>query len=399
MSKSVLISGASIAGPSLAYWLARYGYDVTVVERAEAIRPGGQAVDFRGEVHLRVLEKMGVLDEIRRRQTHGGALDLIDAEGRTRVALPDSFTGGDVEIHRGDLAELLYELTRDSARYVFGDSIASMTETADGVHVTFERGAPRTFDLVVGADGLHSNVRRLAFGDESRFVRDSGYHVAIFEAPNRLGIGTGKLYSEVGRGVSVYPTRGGTGANVMCVFADDELEPHRRDQEAQKRALAERFAGMGWHAGALMRDMWEAPYFYCDSISIVRMDAWTKGRVALLGDAGYGATCGGMGTGLAVVCAYVLAGELAAADGDHRAAFPAYEERIKKFTTACQRVAGGVGPFFAPKNERALRRRTTVYRLLTAGPFIKLLDKLTTQAATAIKLREYPEPGRAPHAV
>ncbi|WP_339155820.1 FAD-dependent monooxygenase [Actinomadura luteofluorescens] len=398
MSKSVLISGASIAGPSLAYWLARYGYDVTVVERAEAIRPGGQAVDFRGEVHMRVLEKMGVLDEIRLRRTDAGPLDLIDAAGRTRVSLPDSFTGGDVEIHRGDLAELLYELTRDSAHYVFGDSITSMTETADGVHVTFERGAPRTFDLVVGADGLHSNVRRLAFGEEGQFVRDSGYHVAIFEAPNRLGVGTGKLYSEVGRGVSVYPTRGGTGANVMCVFADHDLKPARRDQDAQKRALAERFAGMGWHTGSLMEDVWDAPYFYCDSISMVRMDSWTKGRVALLGDAGYGATCGGMGTGLAVVCAYVLAGELAAAGGDHRAAFAAYEKSIKKFTTACQRVAGGAGPFFAPKSERALRRRATVYRLLTAGPFIKILNKLTTQAATAIKLKEYPEPSSTPHA-
>ncbi|MGI5324435.1 FAD-dependent monooxygenase [Actinomadura nitritigenes] len=395
MTMNVLISGASIAGPSLAYWLSRQGHRVTVVERAPGIRPGGQAVDFRGEVHLSVLEKMGVLDEIRRRQTHGGALDLVDAEGRVQVSLPDSFTGGDVEIHRGDLAEILYTLTRDRVEYVFGDSIAAMADSGARVHVTFEHAAPRVFDLVIGADGLHSNVRRLAFGDESRYVEDSGHHVAIFEAPNRLGLDTGKLYSEVGRGVSVYPTRGGAGANVMCVFTDDRLRPHHRDVDGQKRALADRFHGMGWHTGTLLQDMWDAPYFYCDSISVVRMDSWTKGRVALLGDAGYGATCGGMGTGLAVVCAYVLAGELAAAGGDHRAAFAAYEKRIRKFTTACQRVAGGAGSFFAPKSAGALRRRATLYKLLTRGPLTKVLDKLATQAATAIKLKDYPEPALA----
>ncbi|GAA0245127.1 FAD-dependent monooxygenase [Actinomadura nitritigenes] len=395
MTMNVLISGASIAGPSLAYWLSRQGHRVTVVERAPGIRPGGQAVDFRGEVHLSVLRKMGVLEEIQRRQTHGGALDLVDAEGRVQVSLPDSFTGGDVEIHRGDLAEILYTLTRDRVEYVFGDSIAALADTGDRVHVTFEHAAPRVFDLVIGADGLHSNVRRLAFGEESRYVKDSGHHVAIFEAPNRLGLDTGKLYSEVGRGVSVYPTRGGAGANVMCVFTDDRLRPHHRDVDGRKRALADRFQGMGWHTGTLLQDMWNAPYFYCDSISIVRMDSWTKGRVALLGDAGYGATCGGMGTGLAVVCAYVLAGELAAAGGDHRAAFAAYEKGIKKFTTACQRVAGGAGSFFAPKSAGSLRRRVALYKLLTRGPLAKVLDKLATQAATAIKLKDYPEPPRA----
>ncbi|WP_067483681.1 FAD-dependent monooxygenase [Actinomadura hibisca] len=386
----VLISGASIAGPALAYWLTRHGFEVTVVERASGIREGGQAVDFRGEVHLTVLERMGVLDEIRAHQTHGGALDLIDADGRTMVGLPAWFTGGEVEIQRGDLARILYERTRDRAEYVFDDSIASLTETGDGVRVTFERGAPRTFDLVVGADGLHSNVRRLAFGEESRFVRDTGHHVAIFDAPNRLGLsGATRVYSEVGRGVSVAPLDGDAKANVMCVFAGDRPAVHHRDTEGQKRVLAEAMAGMGWHADELLRDLADTPYFYMDSVSVVRMDSWTKGRVALLGDAGYGATFGGMGTGLAVVCAYVLAGELAAARGDHAAAFAAYEREIKKFVTACQRVAGGAGPFFAPKSARALRNRTRTYKVLTAGPLLRVLDKLANKAATSIDLKDY----------
>ncbi|MFC5185865.1 FAD-dependent monooxygenase [Actinomadura harenae] len=394
----VLISGASIAGPSLAFWLTRYGHEVTVVERASGIRPGGQAVDFRGHVHMDVLTKMGVLDEIRAHQTQNGPLHLIDGDGGDLVVLPDSFTGGQVEIQRGDLARILYERTKDAARYVFDDSITSLRETGDGVHASFERSAPEWFDLVIGADGLHSNVRRLTFGDEARFVRDSGYNVAIFNAPNRLRLERDALlYSEPGRGLSVYPLDGGTSANVMCVYAAGEGPGvDRRDLEGQKRLVAERFAGMGWHAADVLGDLANAPYFYHDSVSVVRMKTWTKGRIALLGDAGYGATCGGMGTGLAVVCAYVLAGELAAAGGDHRVAFPAYEDAIRKLTKACQQVAGGVGPFFAPRTARSLRRRTRIYKVLTAGPLLRILDKLTTKAATSIDLKEYPAPAGVP---
>ncbi|MFF7250539.1 FAD-dependent monooxygenase [Embleya sp. NPDC008237] len=394
MGMSVLISGASIAGPALAYWLHRYGYQVTVVERAPELRPGGQAVDFRGEVHMTVLRRMGILDEITRHRTDAGSLRLVDAAGGELVALPASFAGGEVEIQRGDLARILFELTEGDVEYVFDDSIASLTETADGVHVTFERAAPRWFDLVVGADGLHSNVRRLVFGEESRFVRESGYRVALFDAPDRLGAGPGSLiYSEPGRGLAVSPTRAGR-ANVMCVYTDAGAGPDRRDVEAQKRALAATYADMGWRAEELMADLAEADTFYTDSIGMVVMDSWSKGRVVLLGDAGYGATCGGMGTGLAIVCAYVLAGELAAADGDHRAAFAGYERAIGKFTRACRQVAGGVGPFFAPMTAGRIKRRTRIYRILTAGPFLRFLDKMTTKAATSITLAEYPVPAR-----
>ncbi|MET7299679.1 FAD-dependent monooxygenase [Embleya sp. NPDC005575] len=394
MGKNVLISGASIAGPALAYWLHRYGYEVTVVERAPELRPGGQAVDFRGEVHMTVLRRMGILDEIARHRTDAGRLRVVDAAGDDLVALPASFAGGEVEIQRGDLARILFDLTKDDVEYVFDDSIASLTETAAGVDVTFERAAPRSFDLVVGADGLHSNVRGLVFGEESRFVRESGYRVALFEAPERLGVGPDSmLYSEPGRGLAVFPTRAGR-ANVMCVYADAGAGADRRDVEAQKRAVAATYADLGWRTEELMADLAGADTFYADSIGMVVMDSWTKGRVALLGDAGYGATCGGMGTGLAIVCAYVLAGELAAADGDHRTAFAAYERAVGKFTKACRQVAGGVGGFFAPMTAGRIKRRTRIYRILTAGPFLRFLNKMTTKAATSITLVDYPVPAR-----
>lgn len=178
---TVLISGAGIAGPALAHWLSHATCAVTVVEKATTLRPGGQAVDFKGATHRTVLERMGILAEVRRRQTGGSDQTVIDANGDPLAVIPGEFTGGDIEIRRGDLAELLYERTAHACEYVFGDSITSLTETAGGVHVTFERGAPRTFDVVVGADGIHSNVRRLVFGPEADHVRFLGYYYALAE--------------------------------------------------------------------------------------------------------------------------------------------------------------------------------------------------------------------------
>src|SRR5947208_7424925 len=180
---NVLISGASIAGPTLAYWLARYGFRPTVVEIAPALRAGGNAVDFRGPTHLGLLERMGVLDDLRRVQTGGTAMRFVDARGRRLMELPATFAGGELEVLRGGLARVLYEHTRRTTEYLFGDSISGLTETPDGVHVTFASGATRVFDLVIGADGVHSGVQRLAFGPESRFVRHLGYYVATWPVP------------------------------------------------------------------------------------------------------------------------------------------------------------------------------------------------------------------------
>src|ERR1700761_5412634 len=182
-SRNILISGASIAGPALAYWLSRYGFDVTVVERALALRPGGQAVDFKGRTHRTVLERMGIWDEIQRRQTGKTDTVVLDAAGRQRAVMSGEFTGGDVEILRGDLAGIMYERTAANCEYRFGDSVTALTETADGVQVSFEHGPARTFDLVVGADGIHSRVRRLAFGPERDHVHHLGYYSCVDGAP------------------------------------------------------------------------------------------------------------------------------------------------------------------------------------------------------------------------
>src|SRR4029450_9393315 len=185
---TVLISGASVAGPALAHWLGRYGFRPTVVEIAPALRGGGRAVDFRGQTHLGVLERMGVLEDLRRVQTGGTVMRFVDERGRKLMELPADFAGGDLEVLRSDLSRVLYEHSRDTTEYLFGDTITAMTETPRGVEVSFPSGAPRPFDLVIGADGVHSNVRRLAFGPESRFISHLGYYVATWTLPNHLAL-------------------------------------------------------------------------------------------------------------------------------------------------------------------------------------------------------------------
>jgi 2-polyprenyl-6-methoxyphenol hydroxylase-like FAD-dependent oxidoreductase len=389
---TVLISGASVAGPALALNLLRYGARVTVVEKAPDLRAGGFAVDFRGHVHRRVLTEMGIWDEIHARQTHMGRQIVVDADGSPKVDLPSDMMSGDVEIFRGELARIMYERTRDRVEYVFGDSIATLTDTPDGVDVTFDHGPARRFDLVIGADGLHSHTRSLVFGDESRYLRFFDHYVAGFEVPNHLGLDrTGRVYSKPGRAIALGNYDGDPDrAGALLVFRSERLSYDRRDIAAQKRILAERFADMGWEGPNVLKALEAADDLYFDAIAQIHVDRLTQGRVALLGDAGYGATMGGMGTGVAVVGAYVLAGELALAGGDHRTAFAAYESRVRDFAKGCQKTSGNAGPFFAPATERRIRSRDRMYRLLASRPLAAFFKRLTEKSATNIKLAEYP---------
>ncbi|GAA4489139.1 FAD-dependent monooxygenase [Actinoallomurus oryzae] len=380
---TVLISGASIAGPALAYWLERHGCTVTVVEKAPALRPGGQAVDFKGPAHMTVLARMGILDEVRRRQTGGHDTDLIDADGRTRAVIPGAFTGGEIEISRGDLAALLYERTAGRCEYVFGDSITSLTETAGGVHVTFERGAPRTFDLVVGADGIHSNVRRLAFGPEADYVRFLGHYYALADIAAEGPAVRSVMYNEPGRMVSLW----GNKASAFFVFASERLEYDRWNPDQQKRLLTRAYEGARWKVPEIVAALSGASEFYLDSISRVEIDHYARGRVVLLGDAAYGNTLGGFGTGLAVVGAYVLAGELAAAGGDHRTAFRRYEEQLRGYAKVARK--GNAGPFLAPPTQARIAMRNQMFkRRLLLKSMLWTADRF----ASDIDLADYPAP-------
>ena len=385
----VLISGAGVAGPTLAWWLARYGAEVTVVEKAPALRESGFAVDFRGPTHLGVLDRMGLLDDLRAVQTNGTAMCSVDRDGREIFTLPAEFTGGAIEVYRRDLSRLLHEHSRDSCEYLFGDEITDLAEEPDGVRVTFASGRTGRYDLVVGADGLHSAVRRLAFGPESRFVRHLGYHIAGWTLPNEIGADrTARQYNEPGRMASVAADlRVGDRAGVMAVFTSGPATVHRYDLAEQKAFVTAALTGMGWQVPALLAGLADAgaDELYLDPIARVRVPQWTSGRIALLGDAAWGVTLGGMGVGTGVIGGYVLAGELAAAGGAPGPALAGYERRMRRFAGRWQRGANP-GRFLAPATRTGLRVRNALFANAAVR---RMLLSSTTALATDAGLPDY----------
>ncbi|MDT8911816.1 FAD-dependent monooxygenase [Amycolatopsis sp. PS_44_ISF1] len=389
MTRTVLVSGAGVAGPSAAYWLHRHGCSVTVVEAAAALRPGGQAVDFRGE-QVKLLGAMGIADEVRAHETAMGDQLVLDRAGRTAFTVPARFISGEVEVLRGDLARILHDRTRDYTEYVFGDRVTGLAETADGVRVTFRHGAPREFDLVVGADGVHSGVRAVAFGPETAFRRELGYHFAGFTAPNHLGLDhSGLVYSEPGRSAMVASNREPGTVSVGLFFRGDPRGYGRPDRRRQQELLAEVYAGSGWEIPRLMRAVPDAVDLYFDTVGQIRLDRWSSGRVVLLGDAAWCAGPGGSGTGLAMMGAQILAGELAAAGGDHETAFARYERRLRKPARVGHKNGAGSAGFLVPATPRAIGNRNRGYRMMTGPVSGKLLDHLGYRAANAVRYREY----------
>ena len=394
MTGKVLISGASIAGPALAYWLGRYGFQPTVVEQAPALRGGGQAVDFRGETHLTVLSRMGVLSALREIRTGGSPIRFVDERGRQLLHLPGDFAGGEIEVLRGDLARVLYEHSLPTTEYVFGDSITTLTETVSGVRVEFQHAPARDFDLVIGADGLHSQVRRLVFGAEEQFVHHLGYYAATWSLPNHLELTEGSVaFNAPGRFASIgVDHRDPSRAGAFVVFAAPRLDYDRRDLDQHKRLITTAFSGLGWEVPRLLDSLQAAPEVYFDSISRADVPSWSSGRIGLVGDAACGATIGGMGTGTAMVAAHVLAGELVSSGGDHRAAFARYESLLRGYAEGCQKGGDRTGRFLAPATALGIRLRNA----LLSRDFVLNWMLGQGQKVTTIPLPDYPsEPVRA----
>ena len=384
---SILISGAGIAGPALAYWLGRYGADVTVVEIAPALRASGFAVDFRGPTHLEVLRKMCVLDELRHIQTHGGAMSCVDEHSREIFRLPAEFAGGDIEVYRRDLSRVLYEHSAGRAEYLFGDAITNLAQTDDAVHVDFAKSASRTVDLVVGADGLHSGVRRLAFGAEARFARHLGFYLAAGTCPTTCMPGpqhssttcrAGWPASVPTCGTQTVPSLSSCSRHPSSTTTGATSNSTRNSSATRSRACA---------GTSRICSTPSATRRTCTSTRSAGLPcpAGQPGRVALLGDAAWGVTLGGMGVGTGIVGAYVLAGELAAAGGDHRTAFTAYENRMRGYAARWQRGANP-GQFLAPPTATRLRMRNTMFKTRLIQ---RLLVSSTRSLATDVGLPDY----------
>lgn len=371
---TVLVSGAGVAGPVLAYWLRRCGFATTVVERRPALGfgDGGHPVDLFGPA-VEIIERMGLLDAVQAARTRTRTLSLVRPGHRTvdvdLSALVAGVSSRHVEIFRGDLVRILYEATRDEVEYVFGDTIAGLTDTGNGVEVTFASGVPRTFDLVVGADGLHSGVRRLVFGDvPGHFL---GGYLGVFTVPYEIRPARRLLtYLDVDHMVGLYEVGGDGRARTVFMFRSaGELEYDHRDLDRQRHLLRAAFADLGWDVPRLLRCLDDADDFYFDAISQIRLDSWSRGRVTLVGDAGYcpGPAVGG-GTSLAVVGAYVLAAELAAAGGDHVTGFPAYERAMAETVRQSHTVGPAVLRTLVPGSRTQVRAMPQLLRVLTRLP-------------------------------
>lgn len=345
-TRTVLICGCSIAGPTLAYWLARHGFQPTLLERALAPRPGGQAVDVRG-VALEVLRGMGLLEAARNLRTQMKGASILDADGK-EVWRSDkmTFTGGvfarhDIEILRDDLARILLDKARTDSELIYGDCVTALREDDHGIEVTFEKNPPRRFDLVIGADGLHSNVRSMVFGDEKQFLIPLDYLLAVYSVPNYLGLQDWQIaYRNGGEGCLVYTARNNTELRVGFGLVTNLADEHPGNISAQKQLLAQRFSHFEWEIPRLLEAMWTAPDFYLGAVAQIRMTHYTKGRVALVGDAGYCPSLfSGQGSSLAIVGAYVLAHELARSPHSHATAFASYEARMRGYIEMNQMIA------------------------------------------------------------
>jgi 2-polyprenyl-6-methoxyphenol hydroxylase-like FAD-dependent oxidoreductase len=381
MPFDILINGGGIAGPTLAFWLTRHGHSVTIAEQAPQLRTGGQAVDFRGPA-LTVLEKMGLLEQVRAAATQMGPLILVDGRGKEVGRLPAEVISGEVEIHWGEFTRILYEAVRDDVNYRFGIRVTALDDNGQRVHATFSDGSTGSYDLVIGADGLHSGTRRLVFGPEERYVTQLGQCFGFFDIENLQRLDhCGMAYIDAGRTVALQGIDPDQPARVSLFLSDPDVAFDYRDTEGNKRLFAERYAGMGWEVPTLLDGLAKASEVYFDSIAQVHLDSYARGRVCLTGDAAWCASPrSGMGTTLALVGCYVLAHELRTAGADYAAAFDRCQRLMEPYVARCQKSA-----IDALKTERFASGRLAPLRNVALRILrIPLVSKLVARQSLAV---------------
>lgn len=365
--KTVLISGAGIAGPTLVFWLKAAGFEPTLIERAPALRSGGYVINFWG-LGYDIAERMGLIAKINRIGYKVRELRIVNDRGRRAAGfgtkLFTELTGGRyVTLPRSELSRLLFEKIKDTAEVIFDDEIVGLKEHPDCVGVQLKHSGERQFDLVIGADGLHSSVRKLTFGAPQQLEKDLGYIVAAFEAhgyrPRDEDVYL--MYGQPGRMVGRFTLRDDQTLFLFVFAADGDPLPSTLDE--QKAMLHRKYAAGRWECPSVMAQLHRATELYFDRVSQIKMRSWSKGRIALIGDAAFCVSLlAGQGSALAMVSAYVLAGELAQAGGQYPQAFDNCEARLRPFIEIKQRGAERFAGAFAPKTRWGLSFRNQVIR-------------------------------------
>ena len=398
---TVLISGVGIAGPTLAFWLRAAGYTPVLIESAPALRAGGYVIDFWG-LGFKIAQRMGLEADINRVGYHMREMRIVNDRGHRVAGFGTSvmreLTGGQfVTLARSDLARLLFQNIEPSTEVLFDDEIVALEEHPDCVAVEFRHAPARRFDLVVGADGQHSNVRKLAFGPEASFERRLGYIAAAFEVPGYRPRDEEVyvIYGRAGKMIARFALHGDR-TLFLCVFAcDEDLPVASLELEAQKLILKQQFGAESWECRPILAELDRAPALYFDRVSQIAMQSWSRGRVVLVGDAAFCISLtGGQGSALAMTAAYVLAGELAKARQDHNRAFRMYEQTLRPFIVAKQRGAERFAAAFAPRTRWGLWLRNQVIRAAAVPGVARLA--LSRDIVDTLKLPEYQWTGLLP---
>ena len=390
--RSVLISGAGIAGPTLAYWLKTVGFEPTLVERAPALRGGGYVIDFWG-LGYDLAERMGLLGEINRIGYHVREMRIVNEGGRPVAGFGtevfSELTGGRyVTLQRSDLSRLLFEKLNGQVESIFGDTMVSLEDQGDCVRVQFEQARERRFDLVIGADGLHSCARELVFGPQFRFEKYLGYAVAAFEAKGYRprDVNVYSMYGRPGRMLGRFTLRDNRTLFLFVFVAGREGLPTKPD--AQKALLRDLYRHDGWECAKALCELDRAEALYFDSVSQIRMQNWSRGRIALVGDAAFCVSLlAGQGSALAMISAYVLAGELATTHGQYQLAFGRYETLLRSYIAAKQGAAERFAGAFAPRTLFGLSFRNLVIKAFALPGLAKLA--VGRDIADSVELPEY----------
>jgi len=364
--KTALVAGASIAGLATAYWLTKFGYHVTVVELASAPRLGGAAINIQGEA-LASAKRMGIYERLKANRLQVEQWEFKNANDETVGSMLVQSEGApladddneDIEIERAKLVTILSDVLPNDVEFLFNNRITALHETAEAMHVTFQQGAPRAFDFVFGCDGLHSGVRKLWFGHEADYMHFMQHYFSLTTVNHSLiPPKTAQLYNVPGKVIMLNAYQGKTDI-VFCFFSEKEIPYDYRNADQQRQLVADQFADLGWRTAELLAEAQQADVSYFDKLCQIRMPSWTKGRVALVGDAGYCASAAaGMGASLAMYGAVAVAEALEKHHGNFEVAFQEYNQQLRPFLEEVQATAlTMLSDYLVPRTDEAIRSR------------------------------------------
>ena len=392
-NRNILISGAGIAGTTLAFWLQKFGFNPAIIESAPKLREGGYAIDFMGAGYD-VAEKMGIVTELKKVDIDFSKLSFVDKNNKEKGTMnyqkiKKFLNGRAFTFLRSDLAKVIYNGLGKDIEVIFGDTITNIEQDDEKVVVTFRSGTKRNFDLLIGADGLHSNVRNLVFGKETQFEKYYGYYTSSYTINNfSVGNNAFSMYNVPYKQVAIYSNKESQTTTFFIFTSPGKLSYPHAGTEKQKQILKAAFENSGWKCPQLLSEVDSATDFYFDPISQIKMEKWSKGRISLVGDACYcPSLLSGKGSTLAMVGAYVLAGELKEANGNYQEAFEQYQILFKPFMDKKQQAARFFAKSFIPKSNFGIWLRNTVFKLMSVSIFSKLF--LSQFKDSELKLKEY----------